>query len=355
MSVSKDAQRGTWTVQAWYKDTLGKSHHTTKRGFKTKSDAQRWEKDFLAMRSGALDMTFAAFCKLYESNHRPQHKGSTWDTKASIIQNRLLPFFGKKKLADITPLDVVAWENAMLAENLSDSYLMTISVQLSAIFNHAVNYYGLPSNPMKKAGKMGSKRPAKEMRIWTPEEYARFLAAVEDNPPAYHAFEVLYWTGLREGELLALRRCDIDLDLGRIKVRHTLYRKSGGNYVLTSPKTPKSVRDVVMPGFLRDELEDYLATLELGEEERVFPFTKDSLHRWLTRGCKASGVERITVHGFRHSHVSLLIDQGYSPLAIADRMGHETQEITTQYAHLFPSVQEGMAATLDSIGGNRER
>ncbi len=350
MSVSKDKKSGTWTAQTRYKDALGATHHTTKRGFKTKSAAQRWEAEFLLTMSGSLDMTFSAFCEVYATNERPRRKESTWVTKESIIRTKLLPFFGDKKLKSITARDVVAWENAMRAKGYTDSYLMTLSNQLSAVFNHAKRYYGLSGNPVTKAGKMGSKRPAKEMRIWTPDEYGRFAAAVADKPAAFHAFEVLYWTGLREGELLALMPCNLDLAQGRIKVRHTLWSAPGGRTVLTSPKTPKSKRDVPLPRFLTEELEDYLATLDIGGEDRVFPFTKHFLRYEMQRGCKASGVEPITIHGLRHSHVSLLINQGFSALAIGDRMGHEAQDITLRYAHLFPSVQDDMAAALDEVG-----
>jgi integrase len=106
-----------------------------------------------------------------------------------------------------------------------------------------------------------------------------------------------------------------------------------------------------MPSFLVDEARDHLALPGVAiPGKRVFRMTKSRLYHEMERGSKIAGVPRIRVHDLRHSHVSLLIDMGYSPLAIAERMGHETTEITLHYAHLFPNRQEEMAQGLDAEG-----
>ena len=122
--------------------------------------------------------------------------------------------------------------------------------------------------------------------------------------------------------------------------------------VVTSPKTKKSERRILMPRFLADEVRDHLQLFPKGASERVFAFTKGYLHHKMDRGSRAAGVKRIRIHDLRHSHVSLLIDMGFTALAIADRMGHEAADITYRYAHLFPSVQADMARALD--GARRE-
>ena len=119
------------------------------------------------------------------------------------------------------------------------------------------------------------------------------------------------------------------------------------------PKTKKSVRRIVLPRFLADEVRDHLRLFPKGPGERVFEVTKSWLHHEMDRGAKAAGVKRIRIHDLRHSHVSLLIDMGYSPVAIADRLGHESSEVTLTYAHMFPSVQTDMADDLDRAGGKR--
>ena len=134
---------------------------------------------------------------------------------------------------------------------------------------------------------------------------------------------------------------------------HTLrinksYQRLHREDVITPPKTLKSNRTIKMPQFLCDEMQDYLKMLyEPKEDERIFTISKSYLHHEMNRGSKVSGVKRIRVHDLRHSHVSLLINMGFTVLAIADRMGHESIDITYRYAHLFPSEQTQMAEQLD--------
>ena len=125
-----------------------------------------------------------------------------------------------------------------------------------------------------------------------------------------------------------------------------------GRDVITDPKTPKSNRVVQMPSFLCDEIQDYIKTLyAVQPDDRIFQVTKSYLFREMQRGCKDTGVKRIRIHDLRHSHISLLIDQGFSAVAIADRVGHESIDITYNYAHLFPSKQAEMADKLDMERG----
>ena len=168
-----------------------------------------------------------------------------------------------------------------------------------------------------------------------------------DKPQSYYAFEVLYWCGIREGELLALTPADFDLDKGLLSITKS-YQRLKGRDVITDPKTPKSVRVIQMPQFLTDEIRDYLKSLyKVQPDQRSFEVTKSYLHHEMNRGAKEAGVKRIRIHDLRHSHVSLLIEMGFSALAIADRVGHESVDITYKYAHLFPSKQQEMAQKLD--------
>ena len=103
-----------------------------------------------------------------------------------------------------------------------------------------------------------------------------------------------------------------------------------------------------MPSFLCDEMQDYIKSLYAVEPaDRIFTVTKSYLHREMDRGAKVAGVKRIRIHDLRHSHISLLIDMGFTALAIADRVGHESIDITYRYAHLFPTRQTEMADRLD--------
>ena len=224
----------------------------------------------------------------------------------------------------------------------SPVYLRSIHTQLSAIFNHAVRYYKLRENPCQKAVSMGKKK-SREMLFWTKEEYLKFADAIRDKPMSYHAFQMLYWCGIREGELLALTPADFDFGKGTVTISKS-YQRIHRQDVITDPKTEKSNRTITMPDFLIEEMRDYIGSLYgIRQEDRIFPVTDSFLHHEMTRGCSLSGVKRIRVHDIRHSAISLLIDMGFSPLAIADRVGHEAIEITYNYAHLFPSKQQDMA------------
>ena len=130
------------------------------------------------------------------------------------------------------------------------------------------------------------------------------------------------------------------------------YQRLKGRDVITDPKTPKSIRTIKLPKFLMEEIVDFLGRHgEIKATDRMFPVTKSYLYRAMQQGCKRSGVKKIRVHDLRHSHVSLLIDKGFTALAIADRMGHEATDITFRYAHLFPTVQAEMADVLDGERG----
>ncbi|MBQ6491317.1 MAG: site-specific integrase [Atopobiaceae bacterium] len=357
MSVYRDEGRGTWYVQASYHDSHGRRHRTTKRGFATRREAQAWERDFVALHEGSLTMTLASFWEVYAEDRRPRVRESTWLTKEAIVTDKILPFFGDMPVCEIGPADVIAWQNELSSRRdasgapYSPTYLRTVETQLSAILNHAVRYYGLPRNPVLAAGHIGRKN-SEEMSFWTKDEYLRFSEAIMDKPDAWLAFEVLYWTGLREGEMLALTPSDIDFARNRISVTKT-YQRLHREDVVGPPKTERSRRVVDIPRFLAEELRDHIAQEGVCKGERIFRMDKGYLYREMRRGAALAGVKRIRVHDLRHSHVSLLIEKGFNVLAIAQRMGHESIDITYRYAHLLPSGQADMAAALDEEGGAR--
>ena len=167
-----------------------------------------------------------------------------------------------------------------------------------------------------------------------------------DKPVSYYAFELLYWCGIRCGELLALTPADFDFENQAVSISKTFHRSKGKD-VITSPKTKKSNRIIKMPTFLCEEMQEYIHMLyDIKPDERLFMVTKFYLSHEMERGTKQTGVKKIRIHDVRHSHVSLLIDMGFSVLAIGERMGHEAEKITYRYAYLFPTVQTEMAEKL---------
>ena len=308
MSIYKDNVTGKWRVVYRYTDWTGKTKQTSKRGFPTKREAQMWEHEQMLKHDAKLDMTFASFYEIYVEDKKERIRDNTWGTKNNIARTKILPYFGERKIAEIEPKDVIAWQNHLLAfkrangKGYSASYLRKIHSQLSAIFNHAVDFYHLPSNPAQKAGNIAIEE-YKEMLFWTKEEYLKFADVMMDKPVSYYAFEMLYWCGIREGELLALTPADFDFTTHTLRINKS-YQRLNREDVITPPKTFKSNRFIKMPQFICDEMQDYMEMLYgLKEDERIFTISKSYLHHEMNRGSKVSGVKRIRVHDLRHPYV----------------------------------------------------
>ena len=204
MAVIKNKKTGMCEVRTYYKDLTGARKQKTKRGFAKKSEALEWERNFKLKEDQSISMSFKSFVDIYLTDLGPRIKRNTFLTKKHIIETKIQPYFGKRKLDDIRTSDVIQWQNEIMklkkdnGELFSPTYLKTIHNQLSAILNHAVNMYGLKDNVARKAGTMG-KEENKEMEFWTQDEFQAFLECVADKPISYYAFEMLYWTGIREG------------------------------------------------------------------------------------------------------------------------------------------------------------
>ncbi len=359
MAVYKD--NNSWRAVYRYTDWTGARKQTQKRGFATKRDAQAWEREQLNRLTSDLDMTFGSFVEVYSEDIKKRLKENTWHTKEHIIRTKILPYFKGRKISDIQAKNIIAWQNEIMSltdkngKPYSPVYLKTVHNQMSAIFNHAVKFYGLSANPAAKAGNMG-KEKTREMLFWTQDEYKKFSEAIMDKPMSFYAFEMLYWCGIREGELLALTPSDFDFEKMTVSITKS-YQRIDGRDIITDPKTPKSVRTIKMPDFLSDEIQNFIGQIYgIKPTDRLFPITKHYLKHEMERGSKIAGVKRIRIHDIRHSAISLLIEMGFSAVAIADRVGHESIDITYRYAHLFPSTQNEMATKLSDLrkGGDKD-
>jgi integrase len=197
MSAYKDIERGTWYCQFRYTDYQGRTHRTTKRGFRTKKEAVKYEQDFRA-RAGKADIR---------------------DWKNELMQAETV--HGKK---------------------YASSTLHTITAQLSTLFNYAIKYYDLAANPLRAVGTIGKRTPRKN--FWTVQQFRQFIAAIDDYPLIKLAFNILFYSGMRAGELIALSAADFDVAAGTINISKTASRETNA---ITSPKTPYSVRVISMP------------------------------------------------------------------------------------------------------------
>lgn len=199
MRAEKDPKTGKWLIQYRYTDWQGKRRKSTKRGFKTKREAEEWLRNFLMTQTSDFDMKFDEFLKLYYADMETRLREHTMRTKKYIIELKILPYFGQKRINDIKAADIRNWQNELIKQGYSPTYLKTINNQLSAVFNYAVKYYDLKGNPCAKAGSMG-KSKAEEMNFWTKEEFMQFIDSVMDKRQSYMAFMLLYWTGMRLGD-----------------------------------------------------------------------------------------------------------------------------------------------------------
>ena len=346
--------KGYWRMCCYYTDWQGNRKKHERRGFKTKHEAQEYERSFLLKADRDLNMSFDSFIDIYLENLKPQIRHSTYLSKRFFINKHIRPYFEKKTVSEITPTDILQWQNELLMKRdengrgYAPTTLRTIQNQINAIFNHAVKYYGLPMNPCRRNKKLG-KAKASEMLFWTLEEYLQFREAMKKKPISYYAFEVLYWTGIRCGELLALKRSDFDLEAKKLMITKSLQVLEGVTCI-TPPKTEKSNRTIDLPDFLVHEMEDYFESIyKIDNDTLIFPISKSYLASEMMRGCRNTGVKRIRIHDLRHSHCALLIKMGYSTVQIGERLGHESTTITDRYAHLYPSVQKEMATAMNNL------
>ncbi len=274
-------------------------------------------------------MRFADFFQVYKADVMPRLKLNTWRTKEYVIRDKILPFFGEMRLSDIAPADVLAWQTKLMGhvdpktgKHYKKAYLRTVNNTLSSILNHAVRYYGLPVSPMAKTGKIGSSKPD-EMQFWTKGEYQRFAEEIMDKPASFAIFELLYWCGIREGEALALTPSDFDFPAKLLKIT----RATSASRAKTSSPRPRQ-RNPCARWRCRTSWPRSLRTTSawrasIPTSAYSGSQSPTSTTRW-TAGARPRTSKRIRVHDLRHSHVSLLIEMGFSIVAIADRVGHES-------------------------------
>lgn len=239
MKAEKDPKTGKWLIQYRYTDFRGVRKKSTKRGFGSKREAEEWLRNFLLKESADLNMSFEDFLQIYYEDAENRLRASTLRNKKYMLDLKVLPFFGKKKMSEIKASDIRKWQATLLSyrdehgQPYSQTYLRSLQAQLSAVFNYAVKYYDLSTNPCRKAGTMGRNR-ADEMLFWTKEEFLRVIDSMMDSPIHYYAFEMLYWCGLRVGELFALTPADFDFKNGTVSITKS-YQRINGCDVITPP------------------------------------------------------------------------------------------------------------------------
>ncbi|MBE6751171.1 MAG: site-specific integrase [Ruminococcaceae bacterium] len=352
-----------WRVISTYTDALGNKINIHKRGFNTKGEAKEWYEEYITtMRASdgsaenALELTLSDFYnKIYLEKVSEDIRQNTIATKNNIFESKIEPYLGKLKIKNIKKEQITAWQEKI--KNLkkkdgtkySEQYLRTINNQLIAIFSFIEDKYNYKTPFNKKLREFGSKENYKEVKVWSPDEYEKFMLEIDDDL-FYVAFQILYWGGLRVGELLALNLEDFDFKDSNINITKS-YQRLNGEDIITPPKTRNSKRKV---GMLKSDMEEFNEIFQriykIKKDTRVFEnLSKSKIRTKLKKYAKSAGLEPITIHGFRHSHVSLLINAGKSTLEIADRVGHSNNEITQIYAHLYPEKRDELLDIIADI------
>ena len=381
-SVKKNKETIKWRVEYAYKTPDGVYHKSCKRGFDKKDDGKLWAQTELPKliadkeqdkpiappaplrpkspkkkRQSIEDMLFSELVEKYMKHSEHRKKETTCGTKESIINGKILPYFKDDLVAEISVEDIEDWQDIIVESTTkqgnpySQTYIRTIRSQFTAIMNYAVNKLGLPFNPLDRADMIGEK-DGDERAFWTLDQYKEFRKVIAEKPQYFYAFEVLFWTGMRMGEMLALKPNDIDFENLTIRIDET-YTKFKGKNLMTTPKTKSSKRTIHIPQTLADELQEYMDSIYgLKQDDRIFFVTKSGLHREIDRGVDACSIPDICVHGLRHSFSSMAQSEevNATEIVVSTILGHSKKKtMTARYSHAYEKDLIAVAGRLNKL------
>ncbi|MCI9292952.1 MAG: site-specific integrase [Erysipelotrichaceae bacterium] len=367
---TKKVKKTTYKCEGSYVDIDSVPHRYHKRGFATAEEAKEWERTFLlkATKEVTNNITFRDLYILFRDSRKLKMKEQSFYKLESLANIHLLPYWGDVQLSKITIDKIEDWQNDLLNKRYysyhdkkemtyHNSHLERIQSRFKSIVKYGISKGYIKDIRLSMFDIVLRKNELKkEMLFWQPEEFMCFIKEIDQL--RFNAFfSVLYWCGLRMGEALALTWNDIDFITKTIKIRKT-YSKHGR--IISTPKTSNSVRDVIVPNNCFNKLvmlHDYHSKIIGYNDDRfVFNFDKplddNSIRYVKNRACQKAGIKQIRIHDFRHSHVSLLINQGFSPFDIAKRLGHTVEMVNNVYGHWFTDAQQSMVNCLDEIYKN---
>ena len=350
MPVYLDEKTKKWRCVIRYVDFNGEKKQTQKRGFATKRDALAYERAFLTQKQYDGKTTYAEIWELFKEDALSDKRFTTVRGYESNMRLYILPFFGDRAIADIDDLMIRKWQNELKQQDFQDVYIRRIETNFRTVLRYGLATCKIDTDPSKRLKPAGSTK-VREMDIWTLEEYKAFRGQI-NNARTGVMFDILYYAGLRVGELLALQVGAVDLDRSIIKITQSMQRFNKED-IITPPKTKNSYRQVAISSFLREELQEYISTLYMPKaEDLLFPVGKNPLYKAMTKYAAAASVKHIRLHDLRHSHASLLIAQGFDIMDISKRLGHEKVSTTLNiYGHLYEDKGKAIAARLDALQG----
>lgn len=375
-NISRDGDK--FRVSYRYLDPVSNKYkNTCKRGFKLKREAKSWMNNELPAIIARLEqkkksidtMTMEDLIEEYCQYKKIHVRITTFETKENIIKTKILPYFKDKYVVDIEPIDIINWQIEMskpikkvkkvatdrngtkkpITENnyYSETYLRTINTQLNCIFNYATRVRRLPQSPCKGIERLGDKK-APEREIWTPEEFNRFIETQEDKPSLYYAYRTLFWTGMRESELLGIHYKNVDFEKNIIYVKEAYHKVK--DKIDKKAKTATSYRAVRVPKDIMNELMEYTDGIYgLNSNTRIFENSKKELLNNLKKGSEIAGLHYITVHCLRHSYISMCVQNGLPFTTIKEQVGHSEYLQTLHYSHSYKDASDHLAHTIENI------
>ena len=347
MTAYKDEKTNTWMARFYYTDWKGVRKQKKKRGFEKKKDAQAYEADFIAKSQQKPQMTLRTLSEEFLKDYKVRRSANSYKLAETNSRLHILPDLGDLSLEDITPLTIRTWQNKLKESGKAPGTISSINITLKTMFSFAVRFYGLTPNPFDKVEPLKQPEPKKEFI-----EHPTWLKlyAVMTNKHDRAIFSLMYWSGMRVGEVQGLSLKDINFDTNTVNINK---QYSSDRKEITELKTRGSRRVITIPDLCMEVVKDYITSYI---EPPTYPFaikTARGLNDKLERYCKKAEIDKITVHTLRHSHASLLIKEGTAVNLISERLGHTTPSVTLRvYAHVYENQDSELAGKLNDIGNN---
>ena len=359
---------GKWSVRFKVKES-GRVVNKRLSGFDSRAEAERAYLSFVG--TGVGRRSFADLVGEYFEQAERSLKGSTIYNKKQIFNLHILPFFRDYTLQEVNKALIIEWrqglmtkKNAKTGEFLSIMYINSMRADLCAFYSFLEDRYDCLNvvkqvKPLKK-----SAESFREMNFYDLSEFKRLLRQISRCKKKrmrylYHAFfSMLYFTGARVGEIVALAEDDIDFESGQVSITKSLTRKTpkGVPFKITSPKNSASIRKITMSRQLVASLRAYIDWKRANGISGKFLFCGDnplgahSYNLAFKNFRQSAGLKKIRIHDFRHSHASLLINLGANVTLVSRRLGHRnTQQTLNTYSHLFPSSEREIVNLLNKM------
>lgn len=349
MASFKKLGTDNWQVSFYCKDYLGNNKKYKKSGFRTKSLANEYANDFIAKMSGSSEVMLFTAVETYLDYMKDKVKLSTNNSKR-VAYNALKRVAGNIQLNKIDARYI-----SITYEALKDTPAIQKDVKklLGGTFEYAKVHFGITHNIARevKITRINyNDREEKVKEIWTLNEFNEFISKLFQSnltklPKYVLIYNLLYFTGMRPGELSALTLNDIDLENKTIRVNKTRLNQT----MVNSPKTKSSNRVIKIHNGLVNMLQKYIETLPKIKTEFIFP-APSTLKSMLNIHLKFTGVKKISLHSFRHSHASFLVANGIDIVTISNRLGHSNAYITLSvYSHLYKDKDDSVINILESL------